>query len=111
GRNCRKMKAIVVHKLHLRLSALFETILGTVENRRILLVEVVADGASGWGEVTAGATPGYNAETTDTAWHILRDFIGPFLAGKNLAHASDFPELVADIRGQEMAKKIGRAHV
>jgi len=99
-----KIEAIVVREIHLRLKSPFETSFGTVENRRILLVEVVADGASGWGEVTAGATPGYNAETTDTAWHILRDFIGPFLAGKNLAHASDFPELVADIRGQEMAK-------
>jgi o-succinylbenzoate synthase len=99
-----KIEAIVVREIHLRLKSPFETSFGTVENRRILLVEVVADGASGWGEVTAGETPGYNAETTDTAWHILRDFIGPCLAGKTLARASDFPELVADIRGQEMAK-------
>jgi o-succinylbenzoate synthase len=99
-----KIEAIVVREIQLRLKSPFETSFGTVENRRIVLVEVVADGASGWGEVTAGETPGYNAETTDTAWHILRDFIGPCLAGKTLARASDFPELVADIRGQEMAK-------
>lgn len=99
-----KIETIVVREIHLRLKSPFETSFGTVENRRILLVEIVADGASGWGEVTAGETPGYNSETTDTAWHILESFIGPSLAGGTLAHASDFPALVADIRGQEMAK-------
>jgi len=99
-----KIETIVVREIHLRLKSPFETSFGTVENRRILLVEVVADGASGWGEVTAGETPGYNAETTDTAWHILESFIGPALAGRTLTRASDFPALVAEIRGQEMAK-------
>lgn len=99
-----KIESIVLREIHLRLKSPFETSFGTVQNRRILLVEVVVDGASGWGEVTAGETPGYNAETTDTAWHIISTFIGPSLQGKTLVHASDFPELVADIRGQEMAK-------
>src|SRR5215831_11657385 len=103
-RDCMKIEAIVVREIHVRLRSPFETSFGTVQNRRILLVEVVADGVSGWGEVTAGETPGYNAETTDTAWHIIADFIGPLLQGKTLSCASDFPELVAHIRGQEMAK-------
>src|SRR5215467_10172926 len=99
-----KIESIIMREIHVRLKSPFETSFGTVQNRRILLVEVVADGVSGWGEVTAGETPGYNAETTDTAWHILTDFIAPSLPGKALGHASDFPELVNEIRGQEMAK-------
>jgi len=99
-----KIESIVLREIHLRLKSPFETSFGTVQNRRILLVEVLADGVSGWGEVTAGETPGYNAETTDTAWHIISGFIGPSLQGRTLAHASDFPEIVANIRGQEMAK-------
>ena len=99
-----KIESIILREIHLRLKSPFETSFGTVQNRRILLVEVIAGGASGWGEVTTGETPGYNAETTDTAWHILTDFIGPFVLGKTLAHAFDFPELVGHIRGQEMAK-------
>jgi O-succinylbenzoate synthase len=98
------IESIVLREIHLRLKSPFETSFGTVQNRRILVVEVVADGVSGWGEVTAGETPGYNAETTDTAWHIVADFIGPFLLAKTFVHASDFPELVAHIRGHEMAK-------
>jgi O-succinylbenzoate synthase len=75
-----------------------------VENRRILLVEVVADGASGWGEVTAAETPAYNAETTDTAWHVISDFIAPSVVGRSVAEASELPPLMARIRGHEMAK-------
>jgi O-succinylbenzoate synthase len=99
-----RIESIVLREIHLRLKSPFETSFGTVQNRRILLVEVVADGVSGWGEVTAGETPGYNAETADTAWYIISNFIGPLLPGRTLGHASEFPELVANIRGQEMAK-------
>lgn len=99
-----KIERIVLREIHMRLKAPFETSFGTVQNRRILLVEVVADGVSGWGEVTTGETPAYNSETTDTAWYIICNFIGPLLQGKTLSHASDLPGLLVHIRGHEMAK-------
>ena len=63
-----KIEAITLREIQTQLKAPFETSFGTSHHRRILLVEVVADGVTGWGEVTAGETPGYNAETTETAW-------------------------------------------
>jgi o-succinylbenzoate synthase len=99
-----QIESIVVREIHMRLKSPFETSFGTVQNRRILLVEVLADGVSGWGEVTASETPGYNAETTDTAWHIISNFVGPLLPGRSFASASEFPELIGHIRGHEMAK-------
>jgi O-succinylbenzoate synthase len=51
-----------------------------------------------------GETPGYNAETTETAWHVLSDFIAPSVIGKNILDASEFPALMSHIRGHEMAK-------
>jgi len=99
-----KIESIALREIHMRLKSPFETSFGTVQNRRILLVEVVTDGVSGWGEVTAGETPAYNAETTDTAWHVISDFIAPSLIGKSLTEASEFPELMSQIRGHEMAK-------
>lgn len=99
-----KIEHITLHELHMRLKAPFETSFGVTQNRRIILVEVAADGVLGWGEVTTGETPSYNPETTDTAWHILSDFIIPVLLGKKLATASDIPGLVSGIRGHEMAK-------
>jgi o-succinylbenzoate synthase len=99
-----KIESITLREIHMRLKSPFETSFGTVQDRRILLVEVVADGASGWGEVTAGETPAYNAETTDTAWHVLSDFIAPSLIGKSVSETSEVPGLMAQIRGHEMAK-------
>jgi O-succinylbenzoate synthase len=99
-----KIESIVIREIHIRLKSPFETSFGVVQNRRIILVEVIADGISGWGEVTAGETPAYNAETTDTAWHVVSDFIAPHLIGKTLAAASDAALLMAQIRGHEMAK-------
>ncbi len=60
-----KIEAIALREIHMRLKAPFETSFGIVQNRRILLVEIIVDGVSGWGEVTAGETPGYNAETIE----------------------------------------------
>jgi len=99
-----KIEAIHLRELHMRLKAPFETSFVVTQDRRILLVEINADGTTGWGEITAGETPSYNPETTDTAWHIISDFIAPAAVGKQLKKASDFPALVAGIRGHEMAK-------
>lgn len=99
-----KIESITLREIHMRLQAPFETSFGVSQQRRILLVELVADGVSGWGEVTAGETPGYNSETTDTAWHVISDFIAPALIGKTVSHASECPALFSAIRGHDMAK-------
>src|SRR5207245_2091388 len=57
-----------------------------------------------WGEVTTIEAPSYNSETTDTAWHIISDFIAPLLVGKDLPNGTDVPQLLAAIRGHQMAK-------
>src|SRR5580698_9771633 len=99
-----KIDSIILREIHMQLKAPFETSFGAVQDRRILLVEVVADGVSGWGEATVTESPFYNSETTGTAWHIISEFIAPFVIGRSVAKASDFPALVAHIRGHEMAK-------
>jgi O-succinylbenzoate synthase len=101
---------MLLRRLHLReirmpLLAPFETSFGRTSERRILLVELeTADGAAGWGEVTAGENPFYSAETVETAWHILRDFLWPLIRGRELAHPSDLTALMSPVRGHLMAK-------
>jgi len=99
-----KIESIALREIRMKLKSPFETSFGTVQDRRILLVEVVVDGTSGWGEVTAGETPAYNAETTDTAWHVISDFVAPSLIGQSVSETSELPRLMAQIRGHEMAK-------
>jgi len=99
-----KIESIVLREVHMRLKSPFETSFGVTQNRRILLVEVVADGVSGWGEVTSGETPAYNSETTDTSWHVISDFVAPAVIGRNVSSASELPDLLSQIRGHDMAK-------
>src|SRR5919201_5335206 len=99
-----KIECINLREIHMRLRSPFETSFGVTQDRRIVLAEIVADGVSGWGEVTTGEAPFYNSETTDTAWHVIADFIAPSLIGKTLSCAMEFPALVESIRGHEMAK-------
>ncbi len=98
-----KIEQVALREIHMQLKSPFETSFGATHNRRILLVEVIADGTSGWGEVTSTETPSYNSETTDTAWHIIVDH-PPSIVGMDLAGATELPALWARIRGHEMAK-------
>lgn len=88
----------------MRLRAPFETSFGVMQNRRILLVEVFADGISGWGEGTATEGPFYISETFDTTWMMLRDFLIPRVLGKEVGSAAEVAELFSAVRGNEMAK-------
>jgi o-succinylbenzoate synthase len=99
-----KIDQITLREIRMSLNAPFETSFGVIKDRRIILVEVMADGISGWGEVTTGETPSYNAETTETAWHVISDFIVPLVIGKELDTATEFAALLSGIRGHEMAK-------
>jgi o-succinylbenzoate synthase len=99
-----RIEKIILREIKMRLKAPFETSFGVTQERRILLVESVVDGVSGWGEVTTVESPSYNYETTDTAWHIISDFIAPRVIGTDLRKASDVTTLLASIRGHQMAK-------
>ena len=99
-----KIESIALREIRMQLKSPFETSFGSAFDRRILLVEVIADGVSGWGEVTAMEMPMYNSETTDTAWHIISDFLAPHLVGKTVATASDLPGMMEHVRGHQMAK-------
>ena len=99
-----RIEAITLRKLKMRLKAPFETSFGVTHDRIILLVELQADGLTGWGEITAMEAPTFNSETSTTAWLVAREFLIPRLLGQQLESASDIPRLLAPIRGHEMAK-------
>ncbi len=99
-----RLQQIVMREIRMPLVTPFETSFGSVSERQIVLVEAVADGVSGWGEVVAGETPFYAPETTQTAWHILRDFIWPILKDTEFQSSSEVWGLLARIRGHNMAK-------
>src|SRR5258705_8362051 len=99
-----RIEQMTLRELHMKLVAPFQTSMETTTVRRILLTEVAVDGVVGWGECVAGETPSYSPETADTALDILRDHLLPLFKGRQFSSASDVLDLVASVRGHNMAK-------
>jgi O-succinylbenzoate synthase len=99
-----KIDQIILRHLKMPLVHFFETSFGRTYDRDIIIIEVVSEGLSGWGEITAGENPFYNEEWTDSAWLIARDFVCPRLLRRELASASDVDPLTRHIRGHNMAR-------
>jgi O-succinylbenzoate synthase len=99
-----RIRKIMLREIHLDLLEPFQTSFGQTHHRRIFLIEADVDGASGWGECTAGEDPFYSPETVETAWHIIRDFLWPLLKGRDIRAASELRELFVGVRGHNMAK-------
>ncbi len=99
-----KIERIELREIRMKLRRPFEISSGVTEERRILLLKLHADGAVGWGECVASETPSYAYETTDTAWHVLTDFILPSVVGRNVEHPEEVLAPVEWIRGHRMAR-------
>jgi O-succinylbenzoate synthase len=102
--NPMKIDSITLHHISMPLVAPFETSFGREINRECVLITLQAEGLTGYGECVATRDPGYNYETTGTAWHILKDFVAPLILGKDVRDAEDFQKRVERIRGHQLAK-------
>jgi o-succinylbenzoate synthase len=99
-----RVESVTLRKLEMRLKAPFETSFGTTYDRSVLLVELQAEGVTGWSEVTATEGPFYNSESIDIAWLVIREFLAPQILGKSVSSAFDSRQRFAAIRGHEMAR-------
>ncbi|HYK38949.1 MAG TPA: hypothetical protein VEU98_02925, partial [Candidatus Eremiobacteraceae bacterium] len=62
-----RVEAVTLRRLQMRLKAPFETSFGATYERSVLLIELRADGLTGWSEITAMETPTFNPETVATS--------------------------------------------
>jgi O-succinylbenzoate synthase len=99
-----KVQQLTLRELQMPLVTPFETSLGRIVTRRILLVEALTSGAIGWGECVADDAPSYSPETLDTAWHVLTRHLWPLIKDKEFASAGEIWELLRPVRGHNMAK-------
>jgi o-succinylbenzoate synthase len=99
-----KVDRIVLRQIRMPLVHFFETSFGRTYERDVILVEAVADGISGWGEVTAGENPFYNEEWTGSAWPLLIDYIGPRILRYDLNSPEEAGARTERIRGHHMAR-------
>ena len=66
--------------------------------------EVNGDGVTGWGECARPSDPYYCPETTETCWHILRDFLTPAVLGREWATIEELTGLYERVKGNRFAR-------
>jgi O-succinylbenzoate synthase len=97
---------ITLREIRLTLKEPFRISSGLVQERRVALLELTdRDGVTAWSECVAFQLPNYTAETIETAWLAIREWLAPRILGRELAG----PEAVhavldKDIKGHNMAK-------
>jgi len=99
-----KVESVEISVLELPYVHFFETSFGREHDRRFILVKVQAEGLTGWGECVASDKPLYSEETTETAWHILKDFLIPVMFEKKITDPTEFHRAAGPFRGNPMAK-------
>jgi len=121
-----RIERATLREIRLRLREPFRTSLGLVQDRRVVVVTLEAEGVEGWGECVAGVDAS-STETGDSAWQALEASLLPRAVGREvgvsaavaqgLDHA-DQPmaaaavemaawDLAARAEGVSLAKKLG----
>ena len=100
-----KISKIELIEIKMPLVHFFETSFGRTFERRIVLARVEsADGVAGWGECTAGETPSYCEEWTESCWAVLREILAPMILDREIESAARVWDLMKSVRGNRMAK-------
>ncbi len=99
-----RIEQVEIRYVRLPLKRHFETSFRRTQERHTILVTVWADGVEGWGESPVEDGPWFSAETVETAWHVLRDFLIPMMLGQEIERAADAFARMARVRGHPMAK-------
>jgi len=99
-----KIDSLALYHVRIPLVTPFATSFGSIDYKECILIELHAEGLIGYGESSVERDPGYNYETTGTAWHIIRDFVAPLVLGQDVVDAADFQRRLAGIRGHHLAK-------
>jgi O-succinylbenzoate synthase len=99
-----RIERATLREIPLRLKEYFEISSGGSQDRRVLLLTLEGEGLEGWSECVASNEPAYSYETTDTAWHVLTDFILPNVVGREVDGPEEALAPVSWIRGHGMSK-------
>jgi o-succinylbenzoate synthase len=83
----------------------FRTSSSTKSHLDHILVRVESrDGAVGWGESASPSDPYYCPETVETCWHLLKDFLGPLVLGREWSGIDELAALYRLVKGNNFAK-------
>ena len=99
------LRSIELFLVRLPLVRPFTTSSHTKNHLDHILIRVTdQDGGQGWGECASASDPYYCSETSETSWHILRDFLAPEVLGLAWEHPDDAARTWRKVRGNNFAK-------
>ncbi len=100
-----RIRSVELRLVRLLLARPFTTSSHTKTHLDHILIRVVdADGAEGWGECVSPSDPYYSAETVETCWHMLRDFLVPGILDRAWSVPEEIAASWAAVRGNRFAK-------
>lgn len=98
-----RIERVELRELAVKLRFRFETSFGVEQELRKVLLTVHGDGLEGYGEITAGSSPGYSYETGEVGWLALERYILPRVVGREFATPAQLLRALAPVRGHNMA--------
>jgi len=99
-----RLDEIELFHLRMRLKQPFETSFGVQDMRESIILRLRGEGLEAWGECVADQSPGFSYETVGTAWHILKDFMGPAILGRDVVNIEAFLALLKGFQGHPLAR-------
>jgi o-succinylbenzoate synthase len=81
-----------------------ETSFGKVVDRQPIIVKIKSDDLVAYGEGPTMELPVYTSETTEGAFHVLRDFIAPAVIGQEISSPKELHDKLKFIKGNYIAK-------
>jgi O-succinylbenzoate synthase len=100
-----RIDAIELFLVRLPLLHPFQTSSSRKEHLDHILIRVrMLDGVIGWGECASPSDPFYCPETTETCWHILRDFLAPMVLGRDWSTIEDLTACYRLVKGNAFAR-------
>lgn len=99
-----RIEKIDLYIVELPLVRVFRTSSSAKSAIQHVLVRVEAGGVTGWGECASPADPFYCPETTETCWHILKDFLAPAVLGKDWKSIEELISFYRLVKGNAFAR-------
>ena len=100
-----RIDRVELRSVRLPLVRTFRTSSSTKDHIDHILVRVLdRQGAEGWGECASPSDPYYCPETTETCWHILKDFLIPKVLGREWRTIDELIALFGPVKGNNFAK-------
>lgn len=100
-----KIEKIVLRKMKIKFKKPFQISSTKMTDKHFIFVEVHSKDHVGYGDCSALNHPYYNEETTQTAWHMLSDFLIPILYSHDeIKHPEELYDMFSQVRRNMMAK-------